>query len=124
MIGMYSVIVYLLGNYVITVYLLYVLLNCVSILLCNSLFTYSASVGRSATFCALKIVVEQVKTEGIIDVFYTVHTMRTRQPLAVRQIVSSCIQLTVKFALIYASRELVFVMFLFVHHVGSIPFHL
>ena len=49
---------------------------------------YSASVGRSATFCALKIVVEQVKTEGIIDVFYTVHTMRTRQPLSVRQIVS------------------------------------
>ena len=50
---------------------------------------HSASVGRSATFCALKIVVEQVKTEGIIDVFYTVHTMRTRQPLSVRQIVSS-----------------------------------
>lgn len=49
---------------------------------------HSASVGRSATFCALKIAVEQVKTEGIIDVFYTVHTMRTRQPLSVRQIVS------------------------------------
>ena len=70
------------------------------------MYFHSASVGRSATFCALKIVVEQVKTEGIIDVFYTVHTMRTRQPLAVRQIVSVHTLQTVKFffALVYASR--------------------
>ena len=66
--------------------------------------TYSASVGRGATFCALKIAVEQVKTEGIIDVFYTVHTMRTRQPLAVRQIVSVYTR-TIKFALVYVFRE-------------------
>lgn len=74
--------------YVITMYTSHVIIcTCVALLL-FSLCASSASVGRSATFCALKIVVEQVKTEGIIDVFYTVHTMRTRQPLSVRQIVS------------------------------------
>ena len=66
-----------------------ILVLCSYIALLVMCICYSASVGRSATFCALKIVVEQVKTEGIIDVFYTVHTMRTRQPLSVRQIVSS-----------------------------------
>ena len=71
-------------NYVITIICVIVKMHT----MVNISFVYSASVGRSATFCALKIVLEQVKTEGIIDVFYTVHTMRTRQPLAVRQIVS------------------------------------
>ena len=68
-----------------------------SLVYCLTIFLFfsSASVGRSATFCALKIVLEQVKTEGIIDVFYTVHTMRTRQPLCVRHVVSCLFCLSV-----------------------------
>ncbi|XP_032806580.1 receptor-type tyrosine-protein phosphatase alpha-like isoform X1 [Petromyzon marinus] len=40
----------------------------------------SAGAGRTGTFCALCTILERVKTEGILDVFQTVKSLRTQRP--------------------------------------------
>jgi netrin-G3 ligand len=40
----------------------------------------SSSVGRAGTFCVLNIVIERLKVEGLIDVFFTVHSLRRKHP--------------------------------------------
>ncbi|XP_064387090.1 receptor-type tyrosine-protein phosphatase S-like isoform X2 [Halichondria panicea] len=40
----------------------------------------SSSIGRSATFCILGSVLEQLKVEGIVDLFATIHSLRHQQP--------------------------------------------
>ena len=40
----------------------------------------STSVGRAGTFCVLSSVLEQLKVEGIVDIFFTIHSLRQQQP--------------------------------------------
>jgi len=37
-------------------------------------------VGRTGTFCVLSSVLEQLKVEGIVDLFFCVHSLRLQQP--------------------------------------------
>ncbi|KAL5486464.1 hypothetical protein EMCRGX_G018943 [Ephydatia muelleri] len=43
----------------------------------------SDTVGRSGMFCAITMVTQQCKTEGVVDVFQTVKSIRTQKPGAV-----------------------------------------
>lgn len=52
------------------------------------LFSCSASIGRSGTFCVLNIVIERLKVEGMIDIFFTVHSLRRKHPGIVATYVS------------------------------------
>ncbi len=52
------------------------------------LHTHSSSIGRSATFCILGSVLEQLKVEGIVDLFATIHSLRHQQPGLVNSFVS------------------------------------
>ena len=49
---------------------------------------YSTSVGRSGTFCVLSSILEQLKVEGIVDLFFTIHSLRQQQPGLVQTVVS------------------------------------
>ncbi|XP_019856078.1 PREDICTED: receptor-type tyrosine-protein phosphatase delta-like isoform X2 [Amphimedon queenslandica] len=40
----------------------------------------SSSVGRSGTFCIINIVIERLKVEGMIDIFFTIHALRRKHP--------------------------------------------
>ena len=53
----------------------------------------SDTVGRSGMFCAITMVTQQCKTEGVVDVFQTVKSIRTQKPGAVLTVVShtSCV---------------------------------
>uniref|UniRef100_UPI00358F4DCA receptor-type tyrosine-protein phosphatase alpha isoform X2 n=1 Tax=Myxine glutinosa TaxID=7769 RepID=UPI00358F4DCA len=46
----------------------------------------SAGAGRTGTFCALCTILERVKTEGILDVFQTVKSLRTQRPHMVQML--------------------------------------
>ena len=50
---------------------------------------YSDGLGRSGTFIAIWSLIEQMKTEGQIDVLSTVKSIRTQRPGAVERLVSS-----------------------------------
>ena len=50
----------------------------------------STSVGRAGTFCVLSSVLEQLKVEGIVDVFFTIHSLRQQQPGIVSTMVRPC----------------------------------
>ena len=50
--------------------------------------THSTSVGRSGTFCVMSSVLEQLKVEGIVDLFFTIHSLRQQQPGLVQTPVS------------------------------------
>lgn len=52
------------------------------------IFSCSASIGRSGTFCVLNIVIERLKVEGMIDIFFTVHSLRRKHPGIVATYVS------------------------------------
>ena len=49
---------------------------------------YSDGLGRSCTFIAIWSLLEQMKTEGQIDVLSTVKSIRTQRPGAVNHLVS------------------------------------
>ncbi|XP_031573109.1 receptor-type tyrosine-protein phosphatase delta-like [Actinia tenebrosa] len=55
---------------------------------CNSMITVhcSGGVGRTGVFCAVSILIERVKAEGIIDVFQTVQSLRLQRPAMVQTI--------------------------------------
>ena len=48
----------------------------------------SDTVGRSGMFCAITMVIQQCKAEGVVDVFQTVKAIRTQKPGAVLTVVS------------------------------------
>ncbi|XP_068728210.1 receptor-type tyrosine-protein phosphatase delta-like [Montipora capricornis] len=44
----------------------------------------SAGVGRTGVFCALSILIERLKSEGVVDVFQTVKQLRSQRPAMVQ----------------------------------------
>jgi protein tyrosine phosphatase len=40
----------------------------------------STPIGRAGTFCVLSSVLEQLKVEGVVDIFFFVHALRQQQP--------------------------------------------
>ena len=48
----------------------------------------SDTVGRSGMFCAITMVTQQCKAEGVVDVFQIVKAIRTHKPGAVLTVVS------------------------------------
>lgn len=49
---------------------------------------FSTGIGRGGTFVVLSSVLEQLKVEGIIDPFFTIHSLRQQQPGLVTNFVS------------------------------------
>lgn len=43
-------------------------------------FYLSDGVGRTGVFCALSIVLERMRSEGVVDLFQTVKLLRTQRP--------------------------------------------
>ena len=52
------------------------------------LIVCSSGVGRSGVFITLHITLERMKTEGLVDVFQTVKTLRIQRPAMVQTLVS------------------------------------
>ena len=52
------------------------------------IYTFSSSIGRSGTFCIMNIVIERLKVEGMVDVFFNVHSLRRKHPGIVATYVS------------------------------------
>lgn len=51
----------------------------------SSSFSFaSAGVGRTGVFCALSILIERLKSEGVVDVFQTVKQLRAQRPAMVQ----------------------------------------
>lgn len=44
----------------------------------------SAGVGRTGVFCALSLLIERLKAEGVVDVFQTVKQLRSQRPAMVQ----------------------------------------
>ena len=68
-------------------------LYCVYILISYA-HTHSTSVGHAGTFCVLSSVLEQLKVEGIVDLFFTIHSLRQQQPGLIQTFVSLTIKAT------------------------------
>ena len=49
----------------------------------------SAGVGRTGTFITIDIALEQVKAEGVVDIYNIVNKMRHQRPHMVQALVSS-----------------------------------
>ena len=47
-------------------------------------FSYSDGVGRTGVFCTLSIVLERMRSEGVVDIFQTVKLLRTQRPNVVQ----------------------------------------
>ena len=60
-----------------------------------SLSLLSSSIGRSGTFCIINIVIERLKVEGMIDIFFTIHALRRKHPGIVANYVSTTIRLLI-----------------------------
>ena len=58
-------------------------------------YAHSSSVGRSGTFCTLSIVLEQVKLEGVLDIYFCIHSLRNQHAGIVANFVSSFFDLLV-----------------------------
>ena len=56
--------------------------------LCVYLCIYSSGCGRTGTFIAVSILLERLKTEGVVDVFNTVRSLRLQRPNMVQTVVS------------------------------------
>ena len=56
--------------------------------LCVCLCIYSSGCGRTGTFIAVSILLERLKTEGVVDVFNTVRSLRLQRPNMVQTVVS------------------------------------
>ena len=48
----------------------------------------SGGTGRTGTFIAVSILLERLKTEGVVDVFHTVRALRLQRPSMVQTVVS------------------------------------
>lgn len=48
----------------------------------------SSPIGRAGTFCILSSVLEQLKVEGVVDLFFFIHALRQQQPGLVATFVS------------------------------------
>ncbi len=48
----------------------------------------SGGTGRTGTFIATSILLERLKTEGVVDVFHTARTLRLQRPGMVQTVVS------------------------------------
>ena len=46
--------------------------------------------GRTGVFCALSILIERLKSEGVVDVFQTIKVLRTQRPAMVQTQVRLC----------------------------------
>ena len=44
------------------------------------LCTCSGGCGRTGTYVAVSILIERLKTEGVVDVFHTVRSLRLQRP--------------------------------------------
>lgn len=56
-------------------------------MLCNDYicsYVCSGGVGRTGVFCGISMMIERVKSEGVIDVFQTVQAMRLQRPAMVQ----------------------------------------
>ena len=51
----------------------------------------SGGSGRTGTFIAISILLERLKTEGVVDVFHTGRTLRLQRPGLIQTVVSSSI---------------------------------
>ena len=49
--------------------------------------THSGGCGRTGTFIAVSILLERLKTEGVVDVFNTVRSLRLQRPSMVQSVV-------------------------------------
>ena len=49
---------------------------------------HSNGIGRSGVFCTIVSVVEEMKVENVIDVFYKVKSLRIKRPGMVQSVVS------------------------------------
>ena len=56
--------------------------------LCSFVVVFSAGTGRTGTFIAVSILLERLKTEGVVDVFHTVRALRLQRPNMVQTVVS------------------------------------
>ena len=59
---------------------------CSSMLL---LYNCSGGCGRTGTYIAISILLERLKTEGVVDVFQTARTLRLQRPSMVQSVVST-----------------------------------
>ena len=48
----------------------------------------SGGSGRTGTFVAISILLERLKTEGVVDVFHTARTLRLQRPGLIHTVVS------------------------------------
>ena len=48
----------------------------------------SGGTGRTGVFIAVSILLERLKTEGVVDVFHTVRSLRLQRPGMVQTVVS------------------------------------
>ena len=49
----------------------------------------SAGVGGTGVFCALSILIERLKSDGVVDVFQTIKLLRSQRPAMVQTKVRS-----------------------------------
>ena len=52
-------------------------------------FCCSGGCGRTGTYIAISILLERLKTEGVVDVFQTVRTLRLQRPGMIQTVVST-----------------------------------
>ena len=52
-------------------------------------FFCSGGTGRTGTYIAICLLIERLKTEGVVDVFQTVRALRLQRPGMVRSMVNS-----------------------------------
>ena len=50
----------------------------------------SDGIGRTGVFCALCIVLERMRSEGVVDLFQTVKLLRTQRPNMIQNQVRTC----------------------------------
>ena len=60
-----------------------------------TILSNSAGVGRTGVFCALSVLIERLKSEGVVDVFQTVKQLRAQRPAMVQTKVRALPALTV-----------------------------
>ena len=53
----------------------------------------SGGCGRTGTYIAISILLERLKTEGVVDVFQTARTLRLQRPSMIQSVVSPTVQL-------------------------------
>ena len=58
-----------------------------SLWMCVSIAPCSAGCGRTGTFIANSILLERLKTEGVVDVFHTARALRLQRPGMIQTVV-------------------------------------